>query len=77
MQTKKKKKRTIEKIKIKEYLNSQAETSINEIIEQFIDIIKNYSSQIDFLVMKIIPNYSTEGQLPMQSKGFFFFILMV
>ena len=76
----KEKKRTIEKIK--EYLNSQTDQlqklkndskSINDVIDQFIDITKNYSSQIELLAMKIIPNYSTEGQLAQAVQGVLLF----
>ena len=57
---------------IKEYLNSEPEKinqineifkSFNNIINNFIEYTKNYSSQIEFLALKIIPNYSIEGQL--------------
>ena len=74
------KKRTIEIIK--EYLNSQTEKlkklkndskSIYDVIEQFIDVTKNYSSQIELLAMKIIPNYSTEGQLAQAVQGILLF----
>ena len=60
---------------IKEYLNSQPEeiNQLNDVSKTFISIInnlieytKNYSSQIEFLALKIIPNYTIEGHL-MQS----------
>ena len=74
------KKRTIEIIK--DYLNSQTEQlkklkndskSIYDVIEQFINLTKNYSSQIELLAMKIIPNYSTEGQLAQAVQGILLF----
>ena len=74
------KKSTIEIIK--EYLNSQTEQlkklkndskSIYVVIEQFIDMTKNYSSQIELIAMKIIPNYSTEGQLAQAVQGVLLF----
>ena len=60
---------------IKEYLNIQPEeiNKLNDISKTFISIInnlieytKNYSSQIEFLALKIVPNYTIEGHL-MQS----------
>ena len=57
---------------LKEYLLSQPEqirnfekitNSIYETISSFIEITKDYSSQLEILALKIIPNYSTEGQL--------------
>ena len=57
---------------IKEYLNSQPEeiNQLNEVSKTFISIInnlieytKNYSSQIEFVALKIIPNYTIEGHL--------------
>ena len=74
------KKSTIEIIK--EYLNSQTDQlkklkndskSIYDVIEQFIDMTKNYSSQIELIAMKIIPNYSTEGQLAQAVQGVLLF----
>ena len=74
------KKSTIEIIK--EYLNSQTDQlkklkndskSIYDVIDQFIDMTKNYSSQIELIAMKIIPNYSTEGQLAQAVQGVLLF----
>ena len=57
---------------IKEYLNAQPEKinqlndilkTLNNVINNFIEYTKNYSGQIEFLAMKIIPNYTIEGQL--------------
>ena len=57
---------------IKEYLNTQPLKiselneifkSFNSIINNFIEYTKNYSGQIEFLALKIMPNYSIEGQL--------------
>ena len=67
---------------IKDYLISQPEkirnfekiaNSIYETISNFIEITKNYSSQIEILALKIIPNYSIEGQLAQAHKTFVFF----
>ena len=74
------KKRTIEIIK--DYLNSQTEhlqklkndyKLINEVIKQFIDQTKNYCSHIELIAMKIIPNYSTEGQMVQAVQGVLLF----
>ena len=60
---------------IKEYLKNQPEQinklndlikTLNNVINSFIEHTKNYSSQIELLAMKIIPNYFIGGQL-MQS----------
>ena len=57
---------------IKDYLNSQPNKinqlndiskTLNSIINNFIEYTKNYSGQIEYLAMKIVPNYSIEGQL--------------
>ena len=67
---------------IKEYLNHQPEqinklnnisNILSNIINNFIEITKNYSSQIEFLAMKIIPNYSVEGQLMQSIQGILLF----
>ena len=74
------KKRTIDLIK--EYLNSQPDQieklqtiskSIYEVMSQFIQITKNYSSQLENLAMQIIPNYTTEGQLAQAVQGILLF----
>ena len=63
---------------IKKFLNSQPDRinslndiskTLNSIINNFIEYTKNYSGQIENLAMKIIPNYSVEGEL-MQSIQF-------
>ena len=63
---------------IKKFLNSQPDRinslndiskTLNSIINNFIEYTKNYSGQIENLAMKIIPNYSIEGEL-MQSIQF-------
>ncbi len=57
---------------IKEYLYSQPDKikklesvskSIHQVINEFIEITQNYSNQIVNLALKLIPNYTTEGQL--------------
>ena len=67
---------------IKEYLLSQQEqirnfekinNSIYETISNFIEITKDYSNQLEILALKIIPNYSTEGQLAQAVQGILLF----
>ena len=67
---------------IKEYLLSQPEqirnfekinNSIYETISNFIEITKDYSNQLEILALKIIPNYSTEGQLAQAVQGILLF----
>ena len=57
---------------IKKYLNCQPDIinnlsniskTLSSAINNFIEYTKNYSSQIEFLAMKMVPNYSIEGQL--------------
>ena len=68
---------------IKDYLNSQPDLinklndiskNLNNIINNFIEYTKNYSSQIEFLAMKIIPNYSVEGQLMQSIQAILLFL---
>ena len=65
-------KNIIEFEKIKEYLSSQptkikdlneVSKTLNSIIKSFIEYTKNYSNQIEFLAMKMVPNYTIEGEL--------------
>jgi len=67
---------------IKNYLNSQPDKinnlinvskTLNSTIISFIEYTKNYSSQIEFLAMKMIPNYSIEGQLIQAIQAFLLF----
>ena len=67
---------------IKNYLNSQPDKinnlinvskTLNSTIINFIEYTKNYSSQIEFLAMKMIPNYSIEGQLIQAIQAFLLF----
>ena len=67
---------------IKDYLISQPEqirnfekitNSIYETISNFIEITRNYSNQLEILALKIIPNYSTEGQLAQAVQGILLF----
>ena len=67
---------------VREYLSSQPE-QINkikdvsillyEIIDEFIELTKNYSSQVVKLALKIIPNYTIEGQLAQAVQSIFLF----
>ena len=74
------KKRSIDLIK--EYLSSQPEQikkienvskTIFEAINTFIEITQNYSTQLEILALKIIPNYTTEGQLAQAVQGILLF----
>ena len=74
------KKRSIDLIK--EYLSSQPDQikkienvskTIYETISTFIEITQNYSSQLEVLALKIIPNYTTEGQLAQAVQGILLF----
>lgn len=77
----KSKKRTFELIK--EYIYSQPDQiqkledtskTMYEIIEEFINITSNYSSQLEILALKIIPNDSiTEGKLAQAVQGILLF----
>ena len=67
---------------IKKYLNGQPDiiSNLNNIsrelsstINNFIEYTKNYSSQIEFLAMKMVPNYSIEGQLIQAIQTFLLF----
>ena len=68
---------------IKEYLNSQPEIinklndlskNLSNIINNFIEYTKIYSSQIEILAMKIIPNYTIEGQLMQSIQAILLFL---
>ena len=74
------KKKSIELIK--EFLLSQPEQikkienvskTIYETINTFIEITQNYSTQLEILALKIIPNYTTEGQLAQAVQGILLF----
>ena len=67
---------------IKNYLDSQPDKinnlfnvskTLNSTINSFIEHTKNYSSQIELLAMKMIPNYSIEGQLIQAIQTFLLF----
>jgi len=67
---------------IKHYLDSQPDKinnlfnvskTLNSTINNFIEFTKNYSSQIELLAMKMIPNYSIEGQLIQAIQTFLLF----
>ena len=69
---------------IKKFLNSQPDRinslndiskTLNSIINNFIEYTKNYSSQIELLAMKIIPNYSIEGELVQSIQSILLFYL--
>ena len=70
------KKKTIDLIK--EYLSSQPDQikklekvsqTLFEVINNFIEITQNYSNQLELLALKIIPNYTIEGQLAQAVQG--------
>ena len=67
---------------IKKYLDSQPDKinnlfnvskTLNSTINDFIENTKNYSRQIELLAMKMIPNYSIEGQLIQAIQTFLLF----
>ena len=67
---------------IKNYLDSQPDKinnlfnvskTLNSTINNFIEYTKNYSSQIELLAIKMIPNYSIEGQLIQAIQTFLLF----
>ena len=67
---------------IKKYLNCQPDIinnlsniskALSSIINNFIEYTKNYSGQIEFLAMKMVPNYSIEGQLIQAIQTFLLF----
>jgi hypothetical protein len=69
---------------IKKFLNSQPDRinslndiskTLNSIINNFIEYTKNYSSQIELLAMKIIPDYSIEGELMQSIQALLLFYL--
>ena len=69
---------------IKGFLNSQPDRinslnniskTLNSIINNFIEYTKNYSNQIEFLAMKIIPDYSIEGELMQSIQALLLFYL--
>ena len=74
------KKKTIQLIK--EYLSSQPEQlkkldnvskTLYEVIDSFIEFTKDYSNKLEILALKIIPNYTTEGQLAQAVQGILLF----
>ena len=74
------KKKTIDLIK--EYLLSQPDQikklqkisiDIYDTINNFIEITENYSTQIETIALKIIPNYTTEGKLIQAVQGILLF----
>ena len=67
---------------IREYLASQPDQikklekvseTLFDVINNFIEISQNYSNQLEMLALKIIPNYSTEGQLAQAVQGILLF----
>ena len=67
---------------IREYLAAQPDQikkldkvsqTLFEVINNFIEISQNYSNQLEMLALKIIPNYSTEGQLAQAVQGILLF----
>ena len=74
------KKKTIDLIK--EFLSSQPDQikklekvsqTLSEVINNFIEITQNYSNQLEILALKLIPNYSTEGQIAQAVQGILLF----
>ena len=77
------KKRTIDSIR--DFLNAQPDQlkklqtiskTIYEVMNQFIQITKNYSNQLVNLALQIIPNYTTEGQLAQAIQGILLFYFL-
>ena len=69
---------------IKDFLLSQPEqiknlehvsTTLYEVINKFVEITKDYSSQLEILALSIIPNNSTEGQLAQAVQSILLFYL--
>ena len=67
---------------MKEYLSSQpvqiqklkdVSKLLYETINKFIELTENYSREIEILALKIIPNYTIEGQLIQAVQGIFLF----
>ena len=67
---------------IKEYLSSQPEKIKNlqniskiyyKVINDFIEISQNYSSEIEKLALEIIPDYTIEGQIAQALQGILLF----
>ena len=67
---------------IKKYLSSQPKKIENlqniskvyyKVINEFIDITQNYSSEIESLALRITPDYSIEGQISQALQGILLF----